>query len=86
MNRIIYNSSYHPKKPIRKRYSLLIPAAGKGSRLGYSKAKILCPIKNKLILNYVIDPFLDYVDEINIIVSPKEKTNIESCYKKFDLS
>ena len=65
------------EKKLKLKYSLIIPAAGKGSRLGYNRAKILYPICGFPILFYVLKPFLSYVDEIIIIINPKDQNEIQ---------
>lgn len=49
----------------------VIPAAGKGSRLGLNVPKILAPVsEDKVILDILIGKLLPIVSHINIVVSP----------------
>lgn len=44
-----------PEETDRKLWTVIIPAAGKGTRLGYAKPKILYPIAGRTILDRMID-------------------------------
>jgi bifunctional UDP-N-acetylglucosamine pyrophosphorylase / glucosamine-1-phosphate N-acetyltransferase len=49
----------------------VIPAAGKGSRLGLNVPKILAPIsEDKVIIDILLNKLLPIVSHINIVVSP----------------
>lgn len=72
-------------------YSVIILAAGKGTRLNLGYNKVLYQIKNKTILEYSVERFLkdkDF-DEIIIVVNEKDELqikelfsqkNIQTCY------
>lgn len=49
---------------------VLIPAAGRGSRLGLKVPKLLVKIKDKTIISYIVDSIPSDVMEIIIILSP----------------
>ncbi len=59
-----------PQEPRSDLWTVIIPAAGKGTRLGYSKPKILYPILGKPILYHLIDLLEKQVSEFVFALSP----------------
>lgn len=59
-------------------FTLIIPAAGKGSRLGHSHPKILYPIAKTTPLEILLKRFGPYVNRTLLIVSPSGKPAIET--------
>jgi bifunctional UDP-N-acetylglucosamine pyrophosphorylase/glucosamine-1-phosphate N-acetyltransferase len=53
-----------------KIWTAVIPAAGRGSRLGYTKPKILYPIAGRPILDWLIDLLEPTCDQLIFILSP----------------
>lgn len=53
-----------------KKWTVVIPAAGRGSRLGYSKPKILYPIAGRPILEWLIDLFEKRCEKFVFVLSP----------------
>ncbi|TXH00700.1 MAG: hypothetical protein E6R05_06655 [Candidatus Moraniibacteriota bacterium] len=51
-------------------WTVVIPAAGKGTRLGYHKAKILYPILGRPILDHLIDLLEPFVGQFFFVLSP----------------
>lgn len=63
----------------------IIPAAGKGSRLGMSVPKILVPITNKkTIWTILFDVFSPYVDEIHVVLAESAQEEFLSQLSKFE--
>ena len=62
-------------------WTCVIPAAGKGTRLGYNLPKILYPILGKTILQYLLHIFLNYCNHFVVVASPDGETEIR---KEFD--
>ncbi len=60
-----YIHGHHPEH-----WTTLIPAAGRGSRLGYAKPKILFPILGRTILDRLIDLLVPYVHQFVFVLSP----------------
>ena len=58
-------------------WTVVIPAAGRGSRLGFSLPKILYPIGDKTILDQLLNTFETLAQHIIIIASPSGKSPIE---------
>lgn len=67
----------HPEK-----WTCIIPAAGKGSRLGYNHPKILYPICEKPILHWLLELFKKNVDKIVLILSPEGEKDIREAIPK----
>jgi bifunctional UDP-N-acetylglucosamine pyrophosphorylase/glucosamine-1-phosphate N-acetyltransferase len=57
-------------------YTAVIPAAGRGTRLGYSAPKILFPILDRPILAWLIDALSPVCTRFVIIVSPSGREEI----------
>jgi CTP:molybdopterin cytidylyltransferase MocA len=51
--------------------TLLIPAAGKGSRLGWPRPKTLYPVSGKPILDHIMAAFQPFCRETVLVVSPE---------------
>jgi bifunctional N-acetylglucosamine-1-phosphate-uridyltransferase/glucosamine-1-phosphate-acetyltransferase GlmU-like protein len=62
-------------------WSLLIPAAGKGTRLGYYLPKILYPILDRPMLDWLLDIFRGLYEKLIIIVSHEGSVPIEEHLK-----
>jgi bifunctional N-acetylglucosamine-1-phosphate-uridyltransferase/glucosamine-1-phosphate-acetyltransferase GlmU-like protein len=58
------------------KWTLIIPAAGKGTRLGYNLPKILFPISGYPIISYILNLCSKFISEIIFIVSPNGKKPI----------
>lgn len=63
-------------------WSVLIPAAGKGSRLGFDKAKILYPVAGKRILDWLLDRFEPLVEEVVLVLSPEHHQEVEEAARE----
>jgi bifunctional UDP-N-acetylglucosamine pyrophosphorylase/glucosamine-1-phosphate N-acetyltransferase len=61
----------------RERWTTLIPAAGRGSRLGYDKPKILYPIAGRAILEWLLDLFLPHSERVVLVASPDGRSYVE---------
>src|SRR5437868_12586295 len=53
------------------RWTAIIPAAGRGSRLGSDRPKILYPILDKPILCWLLDALVPACGEFVLVVSPE---------------
>jgi bifunctional N-acetylglucosamine-1-phosphate-uridyltransferase/glucosamine-1-phosphate-acetyltransferase GlmU-like protein len=49
---------------------LIIPAAGRGSRLGWDGPKALCPVAGKPMIDHLLERYASVVDRIVVVVSP----------------
>lgn len=58
----------HPVTPAK--WSALIPAAGRGSRLGFHRPKLLYPILGKTILEWLLESLAEVCSEFVFVVSP----------------
>ena len=59
-------------------WSVVIPAAGKGTRLGYERPKVLYPVAGRMILEWLVDLFLPLVGgQIVFVVSPTGRQEVE---------
>ena len=56
---------------------LIVPAAGRGSRLGWDGPKALCPVNGEPMITWLLRRFLPVVDRVVIVVAP-------SAVKTFD--
>lgn len=60
-----------------EKFTLVIAAAGKGSRLNFQKPKILYPICNHTILEWIVKNFSPFVKNFIFVVSPEGHQSIE---------
>lgn len=49
---------------------LVIPAAGRGSRLGSDGPKVLAPVAGRPMLDWLLDLYLDRVETMTLVVQP----------------
>jgi bifunctional UDP-N-acetylglucosamine pyrophosphorylase/glucosamine-1-phosphate N-acetyltransferase len=59
-------------------WTALIPAAGRGSRLGFDQPKILFPIAGATILEWLVDLLGPFCREFVFVVSPEGAVMVES--------
>ncbi len=58
-------------------WTAVIPAAGKGSRMGFDKPKILYPVAGRTILERLLELLLPLCESVVIVVSPHGKSQVE---------
>jgi len=70
------------------RWTCVIPAAGKGTRLGYGLPKILYPILGQTVLQHLINLFHEFCSSFVVVASPNGAQEIqkefESCCQSTD--
>jgi bifunctional N-acetylglucosamine-1-phosphate-uridyltransferase/glucosamine-1-phosphate-acetyltransferase GlmU-like protein len=49
---------------------LVIPAAGRGSRLGFEGPKALCPVGGRPMIDYLVERYVSLIDRIVVVASP----------------
>ncbi len=67
----------YKQDPDANEWTALIPAAGRGSRLGYSKPKILFPVAGRPILDWIIDRLEARCKTFIFILSPQGVASVE---------
>ena len=63
-------------------WTALIPAAGRGSRLGFSKAKILFEVAGQTILERLIRLLRPVCDRFIFVLSPESAEDVEAALKR----
>src|SRR3989344_2845090 len=63
-------------EPNKDLWTVVIPAVGKGTRLGYSKAKILYPILGRTILDRLIDLLEPHCSKLVFVLSPAAASDV----------
>jgi len=71
----------HLPKPSKKDWTAIIPAAGRGTRLGNARPKILYPILGKPILEWLVATLDPFVDRFVFVLSPEARPEIEPTLK-----
>jgi len=61
----------------RARWTAIVPAAGKGSRLAYSRPKVLFPVAGRPILEWLLDLLLPYCATVVLVLSPDGRSEVE---------
>lgn len=57
-------------------WTALIPAAGRGSRLGFHLPKILFPVNGRPILDWLLDTFVPNCAKLVLVLSPEGATEV----------
>ncbi len=65
-----------------KRWTALIPAAGRGSRLGFSRPKILYPVAGRMIVEWLLDFLAPNCSSIVFVLSPDGRSDVEGELEK----
>jgi beta-phosphoglucomutase len=60
----------------RSQWTAIVPAAGRGSRLGFHRPKILFPVAGRPILDWLLDFLEPNCDRIVFVVSPEGRSDI----------
>lgn len=60
----------------RTLWSAIVPAAGKGSRLGFDRPKILYPVAGRMIIEWLLELLLPRCETIVFVVSPEGKKDV----------
>ncbi len=63
--------------------ALVVPAAGRGSRLGSSSAKALVTVNGRPMLAWLGDLYAPYVQQVVVIASPAAAADIAACVREF---
>ncbi len=61
----------------RAGWTAIIPAAGRGSRLGYDRPKILYPIAGRPILSWLLDLVSPHCERVVFVLSPSGVDEVE---------
>lgn len=69
--------TYAQTKVDPERWTMVIPAAGRGSRLGFDKAKILYPVAGRPILEWLLKLALPLCAEVVLVLSPEGRGAVE---------
>ena len=65
-----------------ERWTAIIPAAGRGSRLGFDQPKILFPVAGRPILNWLLDFLLPVSSRVVLVLSPEGRGPVETALKE----
>jgi bifunctional N-acetylglucosamine-1-phosphate-uridyltransferase/glucosamine-1-phosphate-acetyltransferase GlmU-like protein len=63
-------------------WSAIIPAAGNSKRFKYRLSKIFYKIKNKTLIEIIVNKISDYADNIILIIKKKDRLKISNILKK----
>jgi bifunctional N-acetylglucosamine-1-phosphate-uridyltransferase/glucosamine-1-phosphate-acetyltransferase GlmU-like protein len=58
-------------------WTVIVPAAGKGSRLGYPLPKILYPVAGKPILEWLLERFSNLCGQFVFVLSPEGEKHVQ---------
>lgn len=58
-------------------FTAVIPAAGRGSRLGFNRPKILFPVAGRMILQWLLDLLLPRCGHMILVLSPAGRSEVE---------
>ena len=66
----------------REKWTALVPAAGRGSRLDFDRAKILFPIAGRTILEWLVKLLDPLCSKVVLIVSPDAQPHVEEAISR----
>ena len=66
----------------REQWTAVIPAAGKGSRLGFDKPKILYPVAGRTMLDWIVDFLEPYCGTLVFVLSPSGADSVEQALRE----
>lgn len=72
MNAAVPDAAVDPAK-----WTAIVPAAGRGSRLGFARPKILYPITGRMIVEWLLDFLLPNCARIVFVLSPDGRQSVE---------
>jgi bifunctional UDP-N-acetylglucosamine pyrophosphorylase/glucosamine-1-phosphate N-acetyltransferase len=72
--RVVNISEVAVEPILKKNWTVIIPAAGRGTRLGFDQPKILFPINGQPIIYWLLKILVPICEHIIIIVSPEGET------------
>jgi bifunctional UDP-N-acetylglucosamine pyrophosphorylase/glucosamine-1-phosphate N-acetyltransferase len=79
----IYHAVDLPLGPVTPaRWTAIIPAAGKGSRLGSNAPKILYPVLGRPILSWLLDALAPVCGSVILVLSPEGQPVVEPALKE----
>jgi bifunctional UDP-N-acetylglucosamine pyrophosphorylase/glucosamine-1-phosphate N-acetyltransferase len=61
---------------------LVIPAAGRGTRLGWQGPKALCPIAGRPMIDLVVDHFASVVSRVLVVVAPAAEATFRAAISR----
>ncbi|MBF0602423.1 MAG: NTP transferase domain-containing protein [Nitrospirae bacterium] len=64
-------------QPNFAQWTVVIPAAGTGSRLGFDRAKILYPLLGRPILDWLLDALEDVAHRVILVLAPHARSQVE---------
>jgi bifunctional UDP-N-acetylglucosamine pyrophosphorylase/glucosamine-1-phosphate N-acetyltransferase len=73
---------YSASQVDRSQWTAVIAAAGKGSRLGFDRPKVLFSVAGRTILEWLLDLLLPYCDSVVLVLSPEGRADVESALEK----
>ncbi|MBV9080814.1 MAG: NTP transferase domain-containing protein [Elusimicrobia bacterium] len=71
-----------PSAELARQWTALIPAAGRGSRLGAEGPKILFPVLGRPMLDWIVDLVRPFCERIVIVVSAEGRKEIQKRLKE----
>jgi bifunctional UDP-N-acetylglucosamine pyrophosphorylase/glucosamine-1-phosphate N-acetyltransferase len=85
MTALINNIEDLPTGPVNKlRWTAIIPAAGRGSRLGSDQPKILYPILGRPILVWLLEALEPVCSRVVLVLSPDGSKSVQSALPSFN--
>ncbi len=60
-----------PRRPVQEKWTAVIPAAGRGTRLGSDRPKILFEIAGRTILDWLLDLLLPRCGSVVLVAAPR---------------
>ena len=63
-------------------WTAVIAAAGRGSRLGFDRPKVLFPVAGRTILESLLELLLPYCDSVVLVLSPDGRADVESALER----
>ena len=55
---------------------LVVPAAGRGTRLGWDGPKVLCPVGGRPMIEHLLDRYGPVVEYVVVVVAPQAQDDV----------
>ena len=78
MKPVLDISTLRPQHPTKASWTAVVPAAGRGTRLGFEGPKVLYPVEGKPILHWLVEALQESVAKTVFVLAPGFQQSVET--------